>query len=228
MGQAAIVTASNLTAGTSNVSATSFVTASITPSANKLILIGIISGSGVAHAPTGVTGCGLTWVQVCQVNVHTTVYMTVFRAMGAAPSSGALTISFGGSIDQGIGWSVDQFSNTDTSGTNGSGAIVQSATASQDLGPSVTGLTVTLATFNGLLNATYGVCGMNTFNYGINTGGNFTNLGLVSTGGAPINSQYAQTNQTSVNWTWSSENSIAAAAAAIEIKAKQTFLGGMI
>src|SRR5207247_5843669 len=43
----------------------------------------------------------------------------------------SLTIDFGGVTQGGCGWVVDQFTNVDTTGTNGSGAIVQSAKSTE-------------------------------------------------------------------------------------------------
>jgi len=122
------ITASALTSGGDTTAATSYATASITPGANRLVLLAVAGNlTGTAAAPTSVTGNGLTWVQVGHVEYDTsgTHYgFTLFRALGASPSSGAVTITYAASQGSCV-WSVLEFDGVDTSGTNGSGAIVQ-------------------------------------------------------------------------------------------------------
>ena len=80
----------SLTSGSSATDATSYATASITPTANKLVLLAVFNrvAAGTANAPTA-TGCGLTWVQVA-TSLGTTALrrLTLFRALGSAPSAG--------------------------------------------------------------------------------------------------------------------------------------------
>src|SRR5687768_12328361 len=84
----------------SGTDAASYTTASLTPTANRLILLTVVSSFGTSgtnqpNNPT-VTGCGLTWVNI-GFNWHSgRNKISLFRAMGSAPSSGALTIDFGG------------------------------------------------------------------------------------------------------------------------------------
>src|SRR5205085_3732552 len=156
------VAASNLTQGNDRgVGGSSFNTASITPTANRLILATVTSrhASADPNHPT-LSGCGLTWVEVASDNYDNTgsqKRVTVFRAMGASPSTGAVTIDFAGQCQSDCVWTIDQLSGMDTSGTNGSGAGVQSAT-NQDRTGSGTSLTTTLAAFGSANNATYGAC----------------------------------------------------------------------
>lgn len=118
------VTATHLTTGSSTTNASSYNTASITPTANRLVLVGFTITVASSPSPTpAVTGCGLTWEQVDQTVVGSrTVH--VFRTMGAAPTTGALTIA-GASLTSAL-WSLVEYDGVDTSGTNGSGAIAQS------------------------------------------------------------------------------------------------------
>lgn len=112
----------------STTDGTSVLTASKTPTANALQLIWIAShnGSSLTGPPT-VTGCNLTWVEVeTQIFTTTTRRLTLLRAMGDAPTTGQLTISFGADTQTAFVWSWLEFRDVDTSGTNGSGAIVQS------------------------------------------------------------------------------------------------------
>ena len=60
-----MVTQTLLEANSSATDASSYNTGSITPSANKLILISVFADYTVTSSPAPtVTGCGLTWVKV--------------------------------------------------------------------------------------------------------------------------------------------------------------------
>lgn len=113
----------------SGATASSFTTTSHTPSANALVLVGF--SVTAALSVTSVTGNGLTWVQVATGTYGAggaTCY--VYRAMGASPTLGGITVNLSGSTSgYSICLSVCQFTGVATSGTNGSGAVVQSATA---------------------------------------------------------------------------------------------------
>lgn len=118
------VTSAHLTTGSSTTNASSYATASITPAANRLVLLATLVSVGASPTPTiTVTGNGLTWVQV-DTTVAAARTVVVFRAMGASPTAGAVTIA-GTSLTSCL-WSIVQFDGVDTSGTNGSGAIAQS------------------------------------------------------------------------------------------------------
>lgn len=157
------VTQTNKLFAASATDATSYNTASVTPTANRLYLLAVWSRTGITadpNAPT-VTGAGLTWVQVATVVYDNTSSsrrrLTVFRAMGAG-SAGALTIDFGGQTQTSATWDLTEFDGVDTSGTNGSGAVVQSAT-NFDGGTTATSITATLSAFGSVNNATYGAGG---------------------------------------------------------------------
>lgn len=124
------ITAALLTASGDATDLAAYATASITPTANRLVLAAVFNeGAGVDETPT-LTGNGLTWVQIVTFeDGGANNRFTVFRAMGAAPSAGAVTIDFGGLTQTRCGWSIIEFAAVDTSGTNGSGAVVQSKTA---------------------------------------------------------------------------------------------------
>lgn len=165
------VGASLLTAGGSAVSASSFNTASVTPGANDLILVWIASNVSL---PTSVTGNGLTWVQITSIG-----NFSVWRSMGASPSTGAITINFGGAQAE-IDWIVVDYTGTDTSGTNGSGAIVQSNTNSS---ASASSLTVTLTNAIGSGNAVAAMFSIGTQGATMTAGGSYTKLGENAAGG---------------------------------------------
>lgn len=128
-------TFSNLTNGGH---ASTFVTASVSPTGNRLILVTIhayVSTGSVNPGTPTVTGNGITYTLEKAQDVDTSgvdrATMWVFRGMAASPSAGAITIaSFGAVTPTRVAWSVDQSdANVDTTGTNGSGAIVQSVGA---------------------------------------------------------------------------------------------------
>lgn len=156
-----MVTAVNLTSGSTGASTSTVTTASVSPSANKLQLLAVNSRNFTGSAPPAptVTGCGLTWVQVTNIQYDTgptsLKRVTLFRAMGASPTTGTLSIDFAGDSQTDVCWSLDEFTGMDTSGTNGSGAIVQTVTAKDETG-SATSITATLAAFASASNATYG------------------------------------------------------------------------
>lgn len=125
-------TFTNLT-GSGASSATSFATASISPTGSRLILVSIhayISTGSAQPAQPTVTGNGITYELVRAQNVDAAgtdrATLFTFRGMAASPSAGAITIDFGAVTMTRCQWSVDQSdANVDTSGTNGSGAVVQ-------------------------------------------------------------------------------------------------------
>jgi len=79
-----------------------------------------------AETPTA-TGHSLTWKQVDSVTAGPVGdrRLTCFRAMGAAPTAGALTLDFGSQMQDLCAWSVFEYDKVDTSGANGAGAVVQ-------------------------------------------------------------------------------------------------------
>jgi hypothetical protein len=124
-GRATIVPA-HLTTGESNVDQNSYTTASVTPTANALQLLWVVQTATTVSGPTSITGNGLTWVEVNRKAAGTSALIVLYRAMGSAPSPGTIAIAFGaGDATTGCHWSLVEYRNVDTSGTNGSGAIVQ-------------------------------------------------------------------------------------------------------
>lgn len=154
------VTIASKTSGSG--SGTSGNTASVTPGSNKLMLLAVSSKTTSSTDPNipSISGNGLTWVQVGSSVVFDPTSssrrrITLFRALGASPSTGAITISFSGQSQSTILWTLDEVSGMDTSGTNGSGAIVQSNTNNSQATP-ITSFSVTLSAFADINNATYG------------------------------------------------------------------------
>lgn len=145
------VTQASLTSGGSSTNASSYDTASITPSANKLIIVAVGSNDGEdpPQVPT-ISGNGLTYVQIDnQIYDTNRKVVTLFRSMGSSPTTGAITIDFSADTQAGCTWSVMEFGDVNTGGTNGSGAVVQSAKNSVS---ATTSITVTLAAFGNTAN----------------------------------------------------------------------------
>lgn len=183
-----------LTSGVDGTDATSYTTASITPGANNLILVDVFTHN--ADTPT-LSGNGLTYVLVdSRVDVFS---VFVFRAMGAAPSTGAITIDFGAATQNRCGWIVSQLDTVDTEGANGSGAVVQSASNAASV---VSSLTVTLADFANTNNATYGAFVATSAAVGIAPGTGFTQIAdqqLEATFSTHMFAEWRNDNDTSVD-----------------------------
>lgn len=211
------VSATNLIANGSAVSGTTFTTASISPTSNSLVLAAIVVENTASTNPGNPTlsGNGLTWVLVDTAGGGSILYdsasgsrrkLFVFRALGASPSSGAVTITTA-ETDAGCLWVIDEFSGTDTTGTNGSGAIVQSAVGKDETG-TVNHKTVTLGAFGSTNNATYGASGWATGTLTFTAGTGFTklnNFGL-SSPGIDVATEFAADNRTSVDETASAND----------------------
>lgn len=213
------ITAVNLTQFNSDTDATSYATSSISPGANKLILATVTSSKGSTPDVPTLSGNGLTWVQITTNNYDNTGTqrtMTMFRALGSSPTSGAVTASFAGT-QTACTIIIDEISGIDTSGTNGSGAIVQSATNAEASMASST-FTVTLAAFSSVNNATYGA-----FSNGDATtpsaGTGFTLIGAAASTTPIIRSmsEFQAANDTTVTFNAAAGNT--AGGIAIEIKA---------
>lgn len=118
----------------SGINSAAHVTGSFTPEANALILALVSCNNSASFAspiPVSLTGNGLTWVLVNSVNGNASGKnlqgCAMYRAMGSSPSAGTLTVNMP-TAGNAVTVQVLQITGADTSGTNGSGAIVQSAT----------------------------------------------------------------------------------------------------
>lgn len=150
------IAATHLTTDASGTNASSYATASISPTADCLILAAVASQDSSDTGAPSLSGNGLTWELIDSFIYSTTGQvsrLSLFRAMGAAPSAGAVTITMS-SASIGCAWSISEFSGVNTSGANGAGAVLQSATnvATATTSP----LTVTLAAFADAANRPYG------------------------------------------------------------------------
>jgi hypothetical protein len=222
------VSISNLTANFSDSSASSFATASISPTSNNLILASVVARRGDSTQPTApsLSGNGLTWVEITHIDFDTNPTsmktLWIFRAMGSSPSSGTVTFDFGAQTITNCNWSVDQASGIDTSGTNGSGAIVQSATNKEEGGSGGDGgqLIVTLGAFGSTSNATFGAFSGDAGSGTWTVGSGFTKLGGAdSAGNMQHGSEWKSTNDTSVDMTSATTAGQSTGGIAIEIRA---------
>lgn len=119
-----------LVAGLGDGGGNSFSFASWTPGSNELVLVGV--GQRDESISISVAGNGLTFVEIANVdNVQGQLGVALFRAMGASPTTGQITVTVTGNTEP-VSAVVTRFSGVDTSGTNGSGAIEATAT---DVGP---------------------------------------------------------------------------------------------
>ncbi len=215
------ITQTLLTAGSDITNQKIYTTASIAPAANALVTIAVIGHtSTAASASPTVTGGGMSaWVEVATITFNSVATplkrMSIFRAMSAGPGSGPITISFP-TTESNAAWVVSQWTGVDQSGTNGSGAIVQTKTAGAD---GVSSIATTLSALGSPNNVAYGVVGTNGSALGITPGAGFTEISeqKPAEGTNTIIDALFASNQTAVSASWS--GAFAAAILAVEIKA---------
>lgn len=138
-------------------------TASFTLGANELGLIAVVNMRDDVGSPPGtvtVTQTGVTWVEIANVLFHSiatpVLRLTLLRAMETGSHTSAATITVSGSQQAYWDYAVHLVTGCDTSGTSGSGAIVQSATNRVDTDAS--SLTVTLAALGDAVNNAVFAC----------------------------------------------------------------------
>lgn len=208
-----LVRGTNLTSGFNGSSPPPSVnTASVSPLSNSLLLLAVMlrRGDSVQPVQPTITGNGLTWVLVNSVYYDSVPpsmkTLFVFRAMGASPSTGSVTINIGaGNGVTDVIWTLDEFTNVNTSGTNGSGAIVQSVVNS-DNSDTISTLTATLSAFSNIRNATYGAITISNLSTGVTSmaaGTGFTKLSDVDDNvtNNSIGSEFRSDNDTTVDVT---------------------------
>lgn len=194
-----------LASGADEDTSSSATSAPISPSGNALVVCDVLNlnndFSSPPNTPT-VSGNGLTWVQVATVTYADygsgdLLRLTRFRAMGASPSSGAVTITC--SAAQGlIAYSIYEITGVDTSGTNGSGAVVQTATDETAL---ATALTVSLAAFGSPNNMAIGAFGYGADTGSLTAGSGFTTIHDVAAAGGDVVFTEYRLNDTTVDIT---------------------------
>lgn len=223
------VAATLLTSGTgSGGTASGFTTASVSPTAYALQLLFIHlsrGGSTNPTAPTTLTGNGLTWVLVTSSAYDAAgvgrAGMWVYRALGSAPTTGTLVVSgMGADSSSALTYSWVQVTGVNSSGTHGSGAIVQTGFSS--ISTSDTPV-ATLSAFGSANNATIGwLFYRGTPSFAPSAGSGFTSLASDYVGGTRIASgvEFKASNDTSVDMSFAAGGGAGAGAImGMEIKA---------
>lgn len=148
-----------LTKGQMPAASSTFMTSSTTPTQNALVLLFISNTQTSADTNPTVSGNGMTWVRVLgQNDSDSNGAISVFRAMNttSSPSAGEIMVTFGASQTR-AAWTLSEFTGVDTSGLNGSGAVVQSSTAQSSCAACTSfSASTTLAAFANANNAAYG------------------------------------------------------------------------
>jgi hypothetical protein len=198
------VTFSNKTQSWSTAGTPTQVTASVAFLNNRLYLVSIHQGhASTPAAVSGITGGGITWVQIADTGTTAHRRGSVWRGLvTSGATTGALTISLPDS-DSNVYWSVDESDgNVDTTGTNGSGAIVQSAITLASTG---TTCTVTLAPFTDVTNNSAFVLIWHALNVVTTHKSGFTELSDQASGGTTaggMDTQYRTGQDLTPNGTW--------------------------
>jgi hypothetical protein len=151
----------SLADGTDRANGNVYTVPSSSPVANTLILLAVgarLSATAAINTPT-VSGFGATWVLVDSYNGFegsTRSRIWLFRTMLGTGQTGTVTINpaNGTTAWSGCGASLKEFTGVDTSGTNGSGAVVQSVTGAGPTADSGT-ISLTLAAFGSSNNRPY-------------------------------------------------------------------------
>jgi adhesin/invasin len=207
-----------LTSGHDPTNASTFTTASIAPAPNALVTVAVLSHQSASAVPDPtLTGAGMTWQVVASVAYDGATpldRLTIYRAMSASPGSGPLTIKTSATVSN-CQWIVSQWSGVDQSGTNGSGAIVQTGSAT---GAAVTTLTASLAAFASPSDVAYGVFGIAANTAVATPGSGFTTIDQQPSGESSVGDLFGEwtVNLPTVTATWPSKP---AGALSVEIKA---------
>lgn len=211
------ITAFNLTSGADAADATSYTTASITPTANRLVLaFTMVNDTGANPSQPTLSGNGLTWIFAAdRVWDSSRRRITVFRAMTASPSAGIVTIDCGATTHEGCGWSINEFAGIDTGGTHGSAAVIQSLSNFDDGVPET--LEVTLGAFGDAANATFGAFAIDGISHSVVQGAGFTELSddELTGGVGTIYTEWRNDNDISVDISWTTGDDCAGMAVEI-------------
>jgi hypothetical protein len=211
-----------LTSGNNTTNQKVYTTASIAPAPNALVTLAVLGhrSAGATSSPK-ISGGGMTtWEEVATVTLDPLSTplkrLTVYRAMSASPGSGSITIAFENNVSN-AQWIVSQWQGVDASGTNGSGATVQTGSGRAN---TVTGLTVTLAPFQNAGNVAYGVFAVRSSTPAVTPGAGFAEIAEHASSESPAADLQAQwtSNDNTINATWPSANG---AGLGIEIRAGQ-------
>lgn len=224
------------TSGSSVTDATSYATASVAPSANKLYLLFVSNrkSGGASNVPTA-SGASVTWTQVAtQISQANNGRDTVFRSLDASPGSGAITIDYAGDTQQNCHWAIVEVDGIDIGGTNGADAVVQ--TADNRPADGATSSTVTLSAITSSSNATFGMSsklGLTQNDYTVGSG--YTQIALIATGtpngsdpdGRATQVEWKAGTDNTVDWSFVAANDIVSIGLEIKAKDQSGFLAFM-
>jgi hypothetical protein len=214
------ITHTLLTSGNDVNNVKIYTTVSIAPAPNALVTVVVTTHNATAAAPVPtLSGGGMASWDVVATTTYDAVgtpkkRITIFRAMSASPGSGPITITSSATLSN-CQWIVSQWNGVDGSGTNGSGAIVQTASNAAD---AVTTLATPLAAFANPNDVAYGVFGVNSNVVAITPGAGFTEIDeqpSTESTAADLFAEWA-VNLPTINASWASKN---AGALGVEIKA---------
>jgi hypothetical protein len=201
-------------------------TASHDYKAGRLYIVFIESKRGSAPDPAtpSLTTAGLTWDSIRSDLYAPTqrLRLTSFRCQPTTDVSGAIAITFGGAVQDRVGWGILEIVPNARDATNGSAAIVQTAIASQN--SASTGITVNLADFKSGNNMTLG-CSI-ALGGSASPGSGFTELVQFSDSEVITEIMWKKSPDKTVDWTWGL-STFPILAQAIEIKMAPTG-GGLV
>lgn len=194
-------TFTNVASGKGADNATQQSTASVTLMANRLALLTVVSVINVPNVPT-VAG----WTLVASHVIGDINRVSVFRRMSASDSTQAYLINFGTQAQFFNRWSIDQSSaNVNTSGTNGSGAVVQ-VKGGGAVGTVQNCLVTFDSAFSSTANSTFAAFGASAGNATPTVGSGFTELsraGVEPFGNRALFVQYKPAADTTADMAWS-------------------------
>lgn len=194
-------TFTNVASGKGADNATRQSTATVTLTANRLALLSVVSVINVPNVPT-VAG----WTLVASHVIGDINRVSVFRRMSTSDSTQSYMIDFGGQAQFFNRWSIDQSSaNVNTSGTNGSGAIVQFKRGGE-VGTVQNCLLTFDSAFSSAANSTFAAFGTSAFNATPTVGSGFTELsraGVEPGGERSLFVEYKPAADTTADMAWS-------------------------
>ena len=194
-------TFTNVASGKGADNATQQSTTSVTLRANRLALLSVVSVINVPNVPT-VAG----WILVDSHAIGGINRVSVFRRMSASDSTQSYLIDFGGQVQFFNRWSIDQSgADVNTSGTNGSGAVVQVKHGGA-VGVVQNCLLTFDSAFSSAANSTFAAFGGSVFSATPTAGSGFTELsraGVEPFGERALFVEYKPAADTTADMAWS-------------------------
>ena len=219
------IVATNKNSGSDDTTVSTETSASVAFQNNALYLVSLCARSNGTPTYSSITGGGITWVQIGTTTINAP-FVALYRGLvTSGATTGALTITIGASATSNK-WAIDEFTGVDTTGTNGSGAIVQSNSGGSQT--TATSGAITLSAFGDATNnAAYGYFAHNqgSETSTVDSSGGWAALANNGTVVAPVMSMMTEwkTGQdTSVSASWATLGAWAGFAAEIKAAAAAT------